>query len=122
LQPSNAEKLLRRKLSEPDTNAFLTIIGSSNSIKKSRKITGASWAASLSYAIRKVAIGVRATVTIDETRRWVWFEEMVKTPLQRCIIFEIDHVVDFTVDERPLSATERAQQRWFKGKDHGQEG
>jgi hypothetical protein len=50
--------------------------------------------------------------------------EFIEGPIPKSLINEIDDVdfvVDFEVAPRPLTATERAQRRWFKReKDHEQ--
>jgi hypothetical protein len=54
-------------------------------------------------------------MTIERPRQWLTFDQLLTAPIQRCLINEIDFEIDFEVAEtRPLTATERAQQRWFK--------
>jgi hypothetical protein len=54
--------------------------------------------------------------------KWLTFQELLEAPIPKSLINEIDFEVDFEVAEaRPLTATEKAQQRWFKEKDHGRE-
>jgi hypothetical protein len=53
-------------------------------------------------------------VITEKPTHWLSFNELLTAPVQRCLIFE-DFDVDFEV--APLTATERAQRRWF-GRKH----
>jgi hypothetical protein len=58
-------------------------------------------------------------MTISERpTRWLTFAELLKAPISKTIINEVDFEIDFEIAVgRPMTASERAQQRWFKEKD-----
>jgi hypothetical protein len=52
---------------------------------------------------------------IERPSPWLTWQQLLQGPIQRRLINEpLDFEVDFEVAEAKLTATERAQQRWFK--------